>query len=119
MKKYLLIGLVIILLITLYLIISPSKTVDAQVLASCLTEKGVIMYGSQYCPHCQEQIRRFGNSFDLITYHDCSIESDLCTEAGITAVPTWVLPDGNTVSGTQDLETLAKITDCPTQEVNP
>lgn len=79
--------------------------------AMCLTESGVAMYGTDWCPHCQEQKRLFGNSFSLVTYINCDTNSAACNEQGVTGYPTWISDDGR-VSGTQQLESLAEFSGC-------
>lgn len=85
--------------------------------AQCLADVNIVFYGAYWCPHCQEQKALFGRSADLLPYQECSTADGqgqlaLCDEAGITSYPTWVLPDGEMLRGTQDLATLAEKTGC-------
>ena len=79
--------------------------------AACLTQEGVAMYGTDWCPHCQEQKRLFGNSFKLVTYINCDTNSAACENQGVTGYPTWIWDDGR-VSGTQQLSSLAEVSGC-------
>lgn len=89
----------------------------ADALAQCLTEKGVKMYGAYWCPHCQDQKKAFGNSWQYITYIECALpggrgQTKECTDAGITGYPTWVFPDGERVGGEQSFSSLAEKSGC-------
>lgn len=80
--------------------------------ASCLTEKGAIFYGTEWCPHCKNQKAMFGNSMKKVHYIDCDKNKKKCVEAGITGYPTWKFADGSSLSGTQLLGALAEKTGC-------
>lgn len=80
-------------------------------LAQCMTDKGVIMYGADTCPHCQEQKKSFKGSFDLINYVECRQNPQACEDAGITGYPTWSI-DGEQYSGRKSLSELAELSGC-------
>jgi hypothetical protein len=94
-------------------ITSKSAPGEHDALAQCLTRKGVTMYGTDWCPHCQEQKREFGASFKYVTYINCDLQSDACKAAGVEGYPTWVFPSGPKAEGTQQLATLADRAGCP------
>ena len=50
---------------------------DYTVLAQCLAERGVKMYGSSSCSHCSNQKKAFGDAFKYITYVECNPQTDL------------------------------------------
>jgi len=79
--------------------------------AQCLTEKGAVMYGTDWCGHCQAQKRMFGDSFKEVTFVNCDY-SKACAAANITGYPTWVFADGSRLEGQVSLETLAQKTGC-------
>lgn len=85
---------------------------DHDALAQCLTSKGVMMYGTEWCPHCQEQKQLFGASFKFMAYTNCDMNPDACKLAGVDSYPTWIFPDGKTATGTQSLDSLAMRTGC-------
>jgi len=64
MKKsvMLAVGLLVLCFICLVLVVGvgsgPGKT-DYSEFAKCLTQKGAKMYGTFWCPHCQNQKKEF------------------------------------------------------------
>ncbi len=50
-------------------------------LASCLTDKGFTMYGTERCPHCKAQKELFADDFTKVSYVDCDKDSAKCNEA--------------------------------------
>lgn len=81
--------------------------------AQCLSQKGVAMYGSANCPHCQNEKNRFGEAFRYINYVECLSEPRRCVDQGINSVPTWLLANGQKLVGEQGLEKLAQASGCP------
>lgn len=72
-------------------------------LATCIKDKGVKFYGAFWCPHCQAQKKRFGVSAKKLSYVECSQPSgqgltEICAEKKIEGYPTWVFPEGVTVT---------------------
>src|SRR3972149_5872572 len=93
--------------------VSPPSDVAKTELASCLSEKGVIMYGAWWCPHCANQKEAFGDAFSEINSIECSSAGQRdrlpeCVDAGIKGYPTWIFPDGTQLSGEQPLSELAQ-----------
>lgn len=78
--------------------------------AQCLTENWAIMYWAENCPHCLEQKKMFGDSFQYIDYVECTIEYERC--ANLRGVPARQFTDGSVVEWRQKLETLATLTNC-------
>jgi len=81
-------------------------------LASCLSENGVKMYGTERCGHCKNQKKLFGDAFSLVDYTDCDADKQACVDAWVRGFPTWVDADGNAYPGTQNLEKLASVAGC-------
>jgi glutaredoxin len=79
--------------------------------AQCLSEKGVKMYGTDWCSHCKNQKEMFGNSFQYITFIDCDWNKDECLSAGVEGYPTWII-DGENYPGEQSLNRLASLSGC-------
>ena len=90
---------------------STSEKADLTNFAKCLTEKGIKMYGTGWCPHCKDQKEMFGDSFKFIDYTDCDQNKDLCLIEEIGGYPTWKIDD-ESYPGTQSLDTLSIIAGC-------
>ena len=84
--------------------------------AKCLTERGVIMAGAFWCPHCADQKKLFGKSFKYVTYKECDPKGNdadpaFCLENEIKSYPTWIIKDQK-YSGEQSLEKLSELSEC-------
>jgi hypothetical protein len=79
--------------------------------ATCLTEKGAIFYGTEWCGFCQQQKAMFGNSMNNINFIDCDQNRNTCMSEGITGYPTWKI-NGQAYSGVQQLTRLSDLTGC-------
>ncbi len=100
--KWTMITLVVIIAIVgsiSYAIFSPGKYDE---FAKCLTEKGAVMYGEDWCQYTKGQKGMFGKSFKYINYH---VKTDLRVR------PTWVI-DGETYEKVQSFERLSALTGC-------
>lgn len=104
--------LIFFLLIISLFLMSCSPPPEPNQLALCLKEKGVIMYGASWCPHCTEQKEIFGSAFANLTYVECTIEKQKCTDENIQYLPTWKFPDGTAISRVIPLEELAALSGC-------
>lgn len=94
----------IFLLIIIMLVLSGCNSENNKYddLAQCLTEKGMVMYGSIMCGHCNAVKSAFGDSFQYIEYVECSNipggDLEKCNEANIKYLPTFIW-DGKIESG--------------------
>lgn len=93
---------------------SPGK-LDA--FAKCLTDNGIKMYGAYWCPHCLNQKKMFGSSFQYINYVECSLpnkagQTEICNKVGIQSYPTWGFKDGRRVEGELTLADLSENSGC-------
>jgi glutaredoxin len=79
--------------------------------AECLTDSGAVFYGTSWCSHCNAQKELFGDAVSEVEFVDCDLSRDLCSMAGVTAFPTWVI-NGEKHVGTQPLQTLSDLTGC-------
>lgn len=95
---------------------NPAPSGPGDEFAKCLTENGAKMYGAFWCPHCTEQKEAFGNSWEHITYIECSkpdkTQTEFCSQAGIASYPTWEFADGNREVGKLEFSVLAEKTGC-------
>jgi hypothetical protein len=113
-------GFFVILGAVAFLIFSNTGTTYGKydVFAQCLASKGITMYGANWCSHCQNEKKAFGNSFKLVPYVECPEDPKKCLAAGITGYPTWVFPDGRKLEGEQGLEKLSQESGCQLQITN-
>lgn len=82
-------------------------------LAKYMSDKGMVMYGAYWCPHCQDQKKAFGDAFQYVDYVECDPQGpnanpDECTAKGIDGYPTWIYQDQK-YSGFKSLSDLAGI----------
>ena len=101
-KKLIVIAAVVLLIIVAgiaYSIVSPGKYDN---FAKCLTEKGAVMYGEDWCQYTNAQKAMFGKSFKYVNYE---------VKTGLNTRPTWVI-DGKTYEKVQSFERLAELTGC-------
>ena len=111
MKLKIIFSFLFVLIVLSFLAGCSNKPGRYDSFAQCLTEKGVTMYGTEWCSHCQNQKKLFGRSFGNINYIDCDRDKNACLAAGVEGYPTWVI-DGKTYPGEQRLERLATLSGC-------
>lgn len=92
-----------------------SQTVEGKydTFAKCLTAKGAIMYGANWCSHCQNEKKAFGESFKFINYVECPQNPKQCLDAGVNGYPTWIFSNGKKLVGEQGLKKLSQASGCP------
>jgi hypothetical protein len=88
-------------------------TANLDTFAQCLADKGAVMYGAEWCPHCKEQKKLFGSAWKLVPYVECPDNTSLCLAKGIDGYPTWLIGTSTRLVGTQSLEELSGATACP------
>jgi len=90
-------------------------------LATCLTEKGWVMYSSFTCSACRAQRKAFGDAFQHIEEVECNPNApnnqvERCLKTIIKKTPTWVLEkEGEEIKrfeGYQLIEDLASTSGC-------
>jgi hypothetical protein len=115
-KIFSIVSLTILIFALLFLIFQPpganGKAEALNSFARCLTDRGFVMYGAYWCPHCQNEKAAFGVSFQYVKYVECAKEPKACTEAGIKGFPTWISGDGRRFEGEQGLEKLTEASGC-------
>jgi len=87
-------------------------------LAECLAEKGFVLYGSEWCGKCEEQLELFRAAANKLKYVDCTtsqpmVLSYLCIKEQINQVPTWKAPDGRMLKGYTSARQLSAESGCP------
>lgn len=101
-KKIIAISIAVLLLLgslITYSWLSPGKYDN---FAKCLTEKGAVMYGEDWCQYTQGQKNMFGKSFKYINY---KVKKDLRKR------PTWII-DGKKHETVQSFQRLSALTGC-------
>jgi hypothetical protein len=103
-----------VLVVILAIIFWPrgGETANLDVFAQCLADRGAVMYGAEWCSHCKEQKRLFGDSWKLVPYVECPDNTSLCLEKGVEGYPTWLIGTSTRLVGTQSLEKLSEATAC-------
>ena len=113
LKKYLIISIIVLILFFLAATFysSAKKTGKYDDFAKCLTSKGAIIYGNDYCSYTNKQLNFFGKSSTYLNYTKCLDNTALCDEKKILSTPTWEI-NGRMYSGVQTFEKLSEITGC-------
>ncbi len=120
-SKYLIIGTIIFVVIVGIIFLSKGKekysSESMDNFAKCLTEKGAIMYGTFWCPHCAKTKKLFGSSFSYINYIECDPRGDneqsiLCISKNIDKYDTWEFSDGTRLISEPTLEQFTQKTGC-------
>ena len=88
--------------------IQPSSN-HQQALARHLKQKGAVVYGAWWCPHCTQQKELFGlEAIELLPYVECDKDDagrKQCQKAQVRGYPTWDL-NGERRLGVLSLEEL-------------
>lgn len=102
--------IIAILGFSIYIIFNKPASQTSAETVKCIGEKSAI-YVQTGCPHCADQEAMFGDNFKYLNSTDCYYKSQTCADAGIEAVPTWVI-NGQKYVGVQSIETLQNLTGC-------
>ncbi len=88
---------------------------DLASLAQCINANNLRMYWTEWCGHCQNQKRMFGDAFEFIDFIDCDQNRGTCQSAWVRGYPTWIDDNNNLYPWTQNVERLAQIAWCEYQ----
>lgn len=102
---------ILVVISIIYFAIPRVEDGEYDTFATCTNEKGLVMYGTDWCPHCQNQKALFGSSFENVNFVNCDFNEAECNTNGVTGYPTWKLGIQK-FSGVQSLEKLAALTGC-------
>ncbi len=79
----------------------------------CLKEKGVIIYGSEWCPFCKDLAESLGG-YEVVDpiYVECTVEKERCSQEMIGRGVPEIQIKGELYQGSRDPEEIAKETSC-------
>lgn len=79
----------------------------------CLAEKGVVIYGANWCPYCTDLVEALGgyNAVESV-YVECTEEQQRCTEEMIGRGVPEIQINGELYEGPRTLEALSEATGC-------
>jgi hypothetical protein len=112
---------VVLVVVAIFVIVRMSGNSSASTgkydgFAQCLTDSGVVMYGSFTCPHCTRQKESFGNSWKYVNSVECTLpnggQTRKCIDAGIESYPTWDFGEDERASGFIPLRDLGSKAGC-------
>jgi hypothetical protein len=106
-----------VLVILIFLIGGCAEKKNYDNFAKCLTESGVVMFGSELCSHCTAMKKAFGNAFRFIDNVECNgnipgADPERCAAEGIEFLPTFKFGDGTKLIGELEFEILSQKTGC-------
>ena len=79
--------------------------------AKCLTEKGAVIYGNDFCSYTRNQMGFFGKSKKYLSYVKCIDNKELCDSKGVEVTPTWEI-NGEMYPQVQTFEKLTLLSGC-------
>ena len=89
--------------------------INAMNVTKCLANKWWTLYTAQDCRYCETQQEIFGEYFaklDSVICDEGSEQQALCSDADVTAYPTWINAAGTEYKWFYDLESLASLAGC-------
>lgn len=79
--------------------------------AKCLSEKGVVIYGNDFCSYTNQQLNGFGKSEKYLKYVKCAENKELCDSKGVKVTPTWEI-EGKMYEQVQSFDKLSTLSGC-------
>jgi len=112
-RKYLVSGLIVLIVLFSTLTINSymKKPGEFDSFAKCLTDKGVVVYGNDFCPYTPTQLNLFGKSKAHLNYVKCIDNEAVCDKKEIKITPTWEIK-GKIYEGVQGFDKLALLSGC-------
>ncbi len=107
------ISIAIVSVVVWFLSKESASDLKLQAFAKCLTEKGAVMYGAYWCPHCQNQKKLFGGAFSYVNYVECTKDPKKCEAAQVKGYPTWTFKNGQRIEGEASFAALSEKSSCP------
>ena len=112
--------LVLIALVSIITLIAQSQSQSkAQALlpyvefSQCLADNGMVIYGSQFCPYCNELAQLMGG-YEAVqsVYVECTVEQARCAQETLTDYVPEVQLNGEVFEGERTLSSFAQATGC-------
>jgi len=112
-KKYVIFAISSLIVLFLFLSVNAflKKPGQYDEFAKCLTEKGVVVYGNDFCSYTGQQLNYFGKSEKYLNYIKCVSNKQLCNQKDIQITPTWEI-NGEMYEQIQTFERLSTLTGC-------
>lgn len=111
-NKFYYLSLLVAALIMALLFFWPHTARSGKSFAQCLSEKGWVMYGSDFCPFCKSQKEIFSDDAVNIKYVNCDFYADICKSRNINSYPVWAQNDKLFIKGVQSLQNLSELSGC-------
>ncbi len=113
---------IVVIVVVYFWVASQKSNPVLAAFAQCLTQRGAVMYGADWCSHCQQEKANFKDAWQYINYVECPANPQKCLDAGIEGYPTWIFPStssgqvpGKKFVGYQGLEKLSQESGCQLQ----
>ena len=112
-KKYVLIAVLLIAigLISYTFYFKSQKPGEYDNFARCLTEKGAVIYGNDFCQYTNKQLNDFGKSDKYLKYVKCADNKELCDSKNVKITPTWEI-NKEMYEGIQSYDRLSQLSGC-------
>ena len=117
-KKLVVYVIVVVLFAAAYLAGRYYRNHKYDSFAKCVASKNARMYGLYWCPHCADQKREFGASFQYVPYVECASQDDPhqltaeCKAAGVKLFPSWQFGADPPKEGVLSLQDISQKTGC-------
>ncbi|MDO8660805.1 MAG: hypothetical protein Q7K43_02865 [Candidatus Woesearchaeota archaeon] len=105
------IGLILVIGISAFSYMSIATPGRFDSFAKCLKEKGVVMYGNDFCSYTQKQLSWFEKSRKELNYVRCADNKQLCDSKSVRTTPTWEI-NGAMYPEVQTFERLSTLSGC-------
>jgi hypothetical protein len=112
-KRYFMVAVLILIIASISYVAYSNykKPGEFDEFAKCLTKKGAVIYGNDYCQYTNKQLNWFGKSKRYLDYIKCIDNTALCDKKGVKVTPTWEI--NNTIyPQIQTFKTLSELTGC-------
>ena len=79
----------------------------------CLAQKGIVIYGSEWCPACQALIQTLGGKEATASvYVECTQNQERCGAEAKTGFVPEIQFNGEVYQGSRSIQDLAELTGC-------